>query len=318
MRLVSPTPGERVSGQVHIKAEASATKGVSRVQFLINGQLIGADRVAPYEMTLDSTVVPAGLHAVRAFAFDTVGTRSPVARAEIVVGSPTTPLWSGGYESGDLSQWSGVFSNVYSVAPDRIQVAADSNGRFAARFEVRQGDKPVSGGDRAEVAMFDRVANGMEIGSGPRWYSWQTMLPADYAPSQYWQTLAQWHQSSSASGPSPLKLSLARKSSEFRLAARSAPGTPETVLYAAPATRGTWHSFVLGVKWSASAREGWVELWHNGVKVLGRTLRPTQYATNDGTPIPNAFKQGLYRSGEIAFPQVAYHRGARLDVVPPK
>lgn len=319
VRLVSPTPGEHVAGPVQIRAEASATRGVSRVQFMIDGRSIGVDRVAPYEMTWDSSTGPAGLYAVRAFAYDTAGIRSPLARAEVVAGSPATALWSGGYETGDLSQWSDAYSNVYSVAPDRIQVAAsDADGPFAARFEVRQGDKPVTGGDRAEVAMFNRVANGMDAGSGPRWYSWQTMLPPDYAPSQYWQTLAQWHQSSSASGPSPLKLSLARRSSEFRLAGRSVPGAPETVLYAAPATRGVWHSFVLGVQWSPSPSEGWVELWHNGVKVLGRTARPTQYARQDGTPIPNAFKQGLYRSGEIAFPQAVFHRGARLDVVPPE
>lgn len=309
--ITAPTAGSSVRDVVTVRAAATPAESIRQVVFLIDGRRFAVDRSAPYEATWDASATPPGLYAVRAIAYARDGSRSKADREEVQVGD-AAPLWT-----GDLGRWQQRFHATYSVAADRIQAVPSPNGGAqATRFEVRPGDRPIAGGARAELAMFDRRVNGMEAGAAPRYYGWQTFIPADYQPSRDWQTLAQWHQSQGPPAPSPLKLALVRDSAEFALAGRAEPWGDETWLYTAPATRGVWHTFVLGVNWSPDPGEGWVELWHDGAKVLERTHRPTQYSLPDGSPIPNAFKHGLYRSPAIAFTQVVYHRGTRVGLTP--
>src|SRR4051794_32290026 len=66
---------------------------------------------------------------------------------------PGKVVWSGDAETGNLSQW----ASAVMVAPDRIRAVTTpvSEGRYAYRFEVRQGDDPVpafSSNDRAELS----------------------------------------------------------------------------------------------------------------------------------------------------------------------
>ena len=309
--LTTPSVGARVTGSVDIQASASAS--VTHVAFLIDGRRIAVDRQQPYQATWDASEASPGLYGVRAIAFDRSGRRSLADRREVRVGQEPPPLWTGG-----LAPWLRRFHAQYAVAPDRIRAEASpsGDGGDATRFEVRHGDRPTAGGARAELAMFDRRVNGFDTGSAPRYYGWQTFIPADYPASPDWQTLVQWHQSRGPAAPSPLKLALVRGSGEFALAARAQPGADEEWLYTAPAARGVWHSFVLGVRWSPRGDEGWVELWHNGRKVLDRAYRPTQYTLADGSAIPNAFKHGLYRSPQIPVTQVVYHRGTRVALTP--
>lgn len=311
MTVTAPAAGAHVANAVTVRATATPARSIRQVVFLIDGRRFATDRHAPFRATWDASGTAPGLYGVRAIAYTRDGRRSPAARREVAVGD-APPLWTGG-----IAQWSQRFHARYSVASDRIQVFDPPRGAPVTRFEVRHGDRPTAGGARAELAMFDRRVNGMEPGAAARYYGWQTYLPEDYPATRDWQTLAQWHQSHGPPAPSPLKLSLVRESGEFALAGRAAHGADEEWLYTAPATRGVWHSFVLGVRWSADAREGWVELWHNGRKVLERTHRSTQYRLADGSPIPNAFKHGLYRSPAIPFTQVVYHRDLRVTLTPP-
>lgn len=313
LRFKAPLAGATVKvGTVVISMAVGDADGIQRVAFLDGGKQFANVKVAPWQAKWDTRLVAQGLHDLRVLAYDLQGNQSQ-ASIEVLVGAPTAPAWAGDFSTWDLSQWQGAFGGVFAMSEDRITVGAapGAPGAAAGRFEVQQGDQPVSGGDRAEVLMQDPRVNGMRTGDMPRYYRWMTYLPEDFTFDSRWITLTQWHQSKIA-GPSPLKLALDGRSGELQIHSREFPGDAPDVLAAVDAAPGTWHEFVVGIDWSPDAAEGWVEAWHDGEPVLPRTARATQYALADGTPVNNHFKQGLYRDATIPFAQSVFLRGTEI------
>lgn len=77
VHLTAPTAGATVKGTVNITATATDDIGVTRVEFYINGSLLGTDTTAPYSMSWDTTKAQnsAQLVSVRAYdAANKVGT----------------------------------------------------------------------------------------------------------------------------------------------------------------------------------------------------------------------------------------------------
>ncbi|HWU89742.1 MAG TPA: Ig-like domain-containing protein, partial [Kofleriaceae bacterium] len=97
-QLTSPAAGAMVSGNVTLAATASDDIGVSRVEFLIDGALVGSDTAAPYQVTWSSTTVADGSHVVTARAVDTSGNTATSERtittSNGTTGSPTTVSFS--------------------------------------------------------------------------------------------------------------------------------------------------------------------------------------------------------------------------------
>lgn len=76
--------------------------------------------------------------------------------------------------------------------------------------------------------------------------------------------------------------------------------------YTGPFAAGRWHDFVLHVRWSADPTVGFVELWHNGARVVARTSVKTMVtATMDGgtTVYPAFFHIGLLHGNFDHAPQ---------------
>jgi hypothetical protein len=254
-----------------------------------------------------------GRHELKAFATLEDG-QVVTDRVEVVVGRPTKPLWNGDFSTRDLSQWRGPYGAEASLGGNRLRVVPAPGGGYAARFEVRAGDRPVDqGGDRNELINQDRVVNGVIDGDGPRWYAWETYVPEDYPSDPGYQTITQWHQAQ-IPAPSPLKVMLAHDDRSFALRGREAPDEADVTLAEAPLERGRWHRWVVGVDWSPDPDVGWVEAYLDGRRMLPRTHRATQYRTSDGTTVFNAFKQGLYRDHSVAVTQALLLRGTRIGL----
>jgi cellulose 1,4-beta-cellobiosidase len=68
--LTSPTGGQQFTAgtAVPLAADASSAEGITRVEFFVNGQLVGADTTAPYTAT--ATGLAVGGHSATAVAFD--------------------------------------------------------------------------------------------------------------------------------------------------------------------------------------------------------------------------------------------------------
>lgn len=73
VNVTAPSNGATVSGTVTITASASDNVGVSRVEFFVDGALVGTDTSSPYSYAWNSASVANGSHALMARAYDAAG-----------------------------------------------------------------------------------------------------------------------------------------------------------------------------------------------------------------------------------------------------
>jgi subtilisin len=89
MSLGSPADGEIIRGpDLTLSANASDNVGISKVEFLVNGTVVGTDTAAngnEYSVTWDSTTVGDGKVAITALATDAAGNKASDSRPEVVV-----------------------------------------------------------------------------------------------------------------------------------------------------------------------------------------------------------------------------------------
>jgi hypothetical protein len=87
--ITAPSSNAYVTGLVPLAATATGNPGVARVDFYVDGTLLGTDTSAPYELGWDSTGVAEGAHSLTAKAYgsDGIPTTSPA----VVVYIDSTP-----------------------------------------------------------------------------------------------------------------------------------------------------------------------------------------------------------------------------------
>jgi chitodextrinase len=85
--LISPTNGAIVAGQtVTVSATATDNVGVTAVQFLLDGQPLGApDTTAPFSQTWDTATATGGPHTLSAIASDAAGNQGSAAIVTVTV-----------------------------------------------------------------------------------------------------------------------------------------------------------------------------------------------------------------------------------------
>jgi len=99
------------SGTITLSATASDNVGVTKVEFYVDGVLKATDTTSPYSVTLDSTTLANGSHALVAKAYDAAGNVGTSTSTSFSV-SNTTPggselILNGGFESG-ATNWTGT------------------------------------------------------------------------------------------------------------------------------------------------------------------------------------------------------------------
>ena len=219
------------------------------------------------------------------------------------------PLWSGDFETGDLSQWSPKL-DVMAGTTDRLVVVDEPvrEGRHALRATVKYGDL-VSLGSRAEVVLAEpKFREGDE-----RWFHWYTLFPPEFATSPSWMVFTQWHSNAVSV---PLAFSLHGEVLSFRLMGLEydqAGQWDKGTLWKAPLQRGKWNEYLLHAKFSARSDVGFVELWVDGVPVVPRTMHAT-LPPGDSVYL----KMGLYRDRSISWDQSLYHDGMRMYDADPR
>ncbi|WP_224369025.1 heparin lyase I family protein [Hyalangium versicolor] len=217
-----------------------------------------------------------------------------IAEMRVCSGTTTTPppataVWTGNFETGDRTQWSGA----HMVNADRLQVVSSPlrEGRYAMKVTVKQGDNPISAsGNRNELYRMTHEAVGSEY-----YYRWSTMFAADFPSPNTWQVFTQWHHEGSSGSP-PIEFVVNNGNISLNCSS--------TQVWKAPLVRGVWQDFIFHVKWSPNASTGFVELYHNGQLVLPKRSCATQFSG-----MLNYLKMGLYRNSTIAPVGVLYHDG---------
>ncbi len=88
--LTAPASGSTVNGPTTISATASDNVAVTKVEFLVNGAVVGTDTTSPYSVSWDSTGFPAS-SSITAKAYDAAGnTKTSTARTVNVTQPDTT------------------------------------------------------------------------------------------------------------------------------------------------------------------------------------------------------------------------------------
>ncbi len=87
--LSAPAQNAQVQGVVLVRASASDTHGVVKVEFYVDGTLLGTDTQEPYEASWDTTPVVEGAHTLTTKAYDLAG--NVRSSAGVVVYADTAP-----------------------------------------------------------------------------------------------------------------------------------------------------------------------------------------------------------------------------------
>jgi subtilisin family serine protease len=110
--VTSPAESAPVSGTVTLSATALDDVGVSRVDFFVDGALVGTGAAVPFSSDWDSTLVANGRHAVTAVATDLSGNAStsvavPLTVANVPRACTATAelLGNPGFETGTVAPW---------------------------------------------------------------------------------------------------------------------------------------------------------------------------------------------------------------------
>lgn len=220
------------------------------------------------------------------------------------------------FESGTLDGWSvRRLKRDYSAV---VQNDIVRSGRYACRFEIRPGDD-IAQGIRAELRDWYNAPFEADT-----WYGFSTFLPDDFDPPPgVVVVLAQWHDQAEIGNPAgkpPLAMRYVDGTLRFTGAfAEVASQDPDRryVFHEIPAiARGVWHDFVFRAFWSQRG-DSVIEAFHNGAPLF-RFEGPLGYRNEIKGPY---FKLGVYTSGALTGPLVAYHdnfaRGGSLAAVDP-
>jgi hypothetical protein len=219
---------------------------------------------------------------------------------------PGKELKRADFETGDLRQWSAI----HRVAEDRLTVVQSPvrQGRYAGRFDVRNGDNPIGYGDRSQVTLSTGEREGQE-----RWYGFSTMLAPDFPRVGNWQVLAQWH--SDANGSPPLAVFAENDDLVLRAHRTSSPGSVLSIedLWRGPMRRGQWQDLVFRIKWSGSDSVGFVEMWVDGKPQVLDGGSTRRYVRTMYPGYGNYFVMCYYRQSGVAQPGVVYHDDFRMS-----
>ncbi len=112
--ISSPANGATVSGTVTVSANASDNVGVSRVEFSVDGALLGTDTTSPYSVSWNTTTAADGGHSLQSKAFDAAGNSGSSAVVSVTVSNPSAGgelIVNGGFE-GSAASWT-LAGNAY-------------------------------------------------------------------------------------------------------------------------------------------------------------------------------------------------------------
>jgi serine protease len=126
--LTAPTASSTVSGTVLIKATALDDKGITKVDFKINGQLLASDNTSPYEVSFNTTTVTNGVKQITAIAYDTAGKAATTSRT-VLVNNPILPselvIFSDSFEN-NFNQWTQDSQKDWDISNQRATAGSRS------------------------------------------------------------------------------------------------------------------------------------------------------------------------------------------------
>lgn len=194
-----------------------------------------------------------------------------------------------------------------------------AEGTHASRFETRgtdlgEYDDPVCKCERAEIAMGNPSRPGYETITADgtiRYYGFMVYVPTSTAYAS-WQVLFQSKSNAPAGWP---ETSLIVRENQFQLDNNDEPNTWISTTPIAPATKGVWHRFVIGIKYDPSYSGGFQKVWHAEGQTAPMTLKLDQITHTKEAGKANHVRWGNYHA-PLSGTSVIYHDGMRAGTSP--
>lgn len=228
-------------------------------------------------------------------------------------------IWSGDFETGDLSQFKDTPWNVHGGASPP-QVVSDPalvrDGRYAMAVTIPgvSDGEGITGDSRNEVE--PRVGEFTE--GDEAWFGFSVMLGEDFPVHEGWQVITQWKNVGEGSPPVELDV----QDGVFRVSGGAGHPDDDVEAYAeqlAPAETGVWTDWVFRIRFSTDPDVGEIEVWKDGALVLptyrpgSGTLYPLDGEAEDEAHEPTSYlKTGYYRAAEISAPATVYYDSWRV------
>lgn len=233
--------------------------------------------------------------------------------------------WSGDAETGDKSQWACEALNPGLVT---VSAARRLTGRYAYRFENRDGLGTRWGGERQELGQGNCV-NGEPSAGGARkiregderWIAFAVRLDESFPlsesrPGAYWSALWQTHTDGCgwplfAVGVEKGVFNSALHFSH-NLPNRSTCGGRKVGTYrlsAGPAAKGTWQKVTVHAKFSSDPSKGFYEVWHRADNGPQRKMVKKTFSQTMIPGVEAHQRIGYYRSEDFTQPGAVYHDG---------
>ena len=135
--IAAPTQGATVSATTTVTATASDDRGVTKVEFYLDGVLMFTDTTAPYAWAWDTTTSANGAHALVTRAYDAAGNVGVSSTVDVNVSNvadtiaPTAPgsLTATGAKKKIVLTWTASTDNV-GVAGYQVWRSASATGTF--------------------------------------------------------------------------------------------------------------------------------------------------------------------------------------------
>lgn len=177
-------------------------------------------------------------------------------------------VWVGGFETGDLSQWSFVAHGEYVD----IESELVGEGRLAARVELHNDAVWPNGLKRVELQHLPEAQRTAE--GATTYFAWSFYLP-EALPEQYDQAIGYWETNNSFQQSMAFNV----QGDDIVFATRR-PSNVQQWQASDVVTPGVWHRIAMGVTWSTG--QGSVDVWFDGVQVVDDAQAQTK---PDGNPL---------------------------------
>ena len=184
------------------------------------------------------------------------------------------------------------FSEPYSI---NRSDSVSKTGKYSARFELRSKDPLVESGTRSEMVWNYEKSNKIE-----RWYSFDVFLPNSFVKDEFYEILAQWHESHDKDlgerpRSPPLALSTDGGNWVFTIMwAFDQVNTNQTIsgkriVDLGPYKTNEWINWTFFMKYSYKS-DGVLKIWKNDILVLD--YKGPNYYNDQKGPF---FKVGIYK-----------------------
>ncbi len=122
INITTPTNNSEVMGTIQIQASASDNIDINKIEFKLDGNLLGEDTSAPYSYSWNTLTIPNGSHQLSAIAYDTAGNQNTSSVTISVNNDTTSPTIS--ITSPRNGSWVKGIIDITTQSTDNIAVVS--------------------------------------------------------------------------------------------------------------------------------------------------------------------------------------------------